>query len=366
MEARTIAFVLPSLGGGGAERVAIRLMHHFRAAGHRVEFVLMEKKGELLAEVPEGVRIVDLGASRVRQAIGPLVRYFRATRADAVQVRMWPLTVAAIIARALARSRVRVVVSDHAVLTRHFAGRPLTLAALGASVRLFYPRADARLLVASAAADDFARLSRLPREDFEVIYNPVDEPPADAAATPEIEAEWGDADGRIITVGTLKAQKNHALLIRSFARVRQQQKAKLMIVGAGPLEAELVELAESLGLADAVIFPGFVPKPWPYDASADLFVLSSDYEGYPNVLVEAMRSGLAVVSTDCESGPREILDGGKVGRLVPVGDEEALAAAIVQELRAPHPAEAVRARAEELSGASTADRYLELLIGQRP
>ena len=339
-------------------------MHHFRAAGHGVEFVLMQRAGELLGEIPDDVRIVDLGATRVRNAIRPLVRYFKENRAGAVQARMWPLTIAAIIARGLARSKTRLVVSDHAVLTRHYAEKPLTLALLRATVRLFYPKADVRLVVADALAGDFARLSGLPRNAFTVIFNPVDAPPVNVSTTPEIETLWGDADTRILTVGSLKAQKNQALLIWSFARLRRPG-AKLMIVGAGPLETDLKNLAASLGVSDRVIFPGFAADPWPYYASAQLFVLSSDYEGYPNVLVEAMRCGLAVVSTDCESGPREILDGGRYGRLVPVGDENALAEAIEAELKAPHDPDLVRHRAEEISGADTAQRYLDLLIGPR-
>ena len=363
MPARRIAFLLPDLRAGGAERVAVRLMRHFRAAGHEVEFVLMQRAGELLGEIPEDVRIIELGTTRVRNAVGPLVRYFKENRPDAVQARMWPLTIAAIIARRLARSKTRLVVSDHAVLTRHYAAKPLTLALLRATVRLFYPKADVRLVVADALGEDFARLSGLPRSSFTTVYNPVDAPPSKVGTTPKIEALWSDADCRIITAGSLKDQKNHALLIRSFARVAKFRAAKLMIVGDGPLETDLKNLAASLGVSDRVIFPGFVADPWPYYASANLFVLSSDYEGYPNVLVEAMRCGLAVVSTDCESGPREILDGGRYGRLVPVGDENALAGAIDAELNAPHDPDLVRHRAEEISGADTAQRYLDLLIG---
>jgi len=363
MDGKTIAFVLPDLRAGGAERVAITLMHSFRAAGHRVEFVLMEKKGELLGEIPADVKIIDLGALRTRGAIRPLAHYFREGRPDAAHISLWPLTVAAIIAHQLARSDSRLVVSDHAALSRQFAGRPFTLAAVSLTTRLFYLRADARVMVANAAADDLARLAGLPRSSLEVIYNPVERPVGSAVPSPEIEAMWGEADGRIITVGSLKQQKNHALLIRSFARLRGRRAAKLMILGSGPLEAELKRQAATMGLADNVIFPGFAADPWPYYASADLFVLSSDYEGYPLVMIEAMRCGLPIVSTDCESGPREILDSGKFGRLVSTGDEVAFAEAMAEELARPHSPDSMRQRAEELSGAGTAQRYLDLLIG---
>ena len=112
MQPKTIAILLPDLRAGGTEKVAVRLMRHFQAAGHNVEFVLMQRAGELLDEIPENVSIIDLGAPRVRNVIGPLVRYFREQRPDAVQARMWPLTVMAIIARRIARSKARLVVSD--------------------------------------------------------------------------------------------------------------------------------------------------------------------------------------------------------------------------------------------------------------
>jgi len=359
---KTIAIVLPNLHAGGAERVAIALMHGFRAAGHRVEFVLMQAEGALLEEVPADVRVIDLKATRVRSAIRPLIRYFRNTPPRAAQVSMWPLTVGALIAAKVTRASTRVVVSDHTTVSKHLAAQPVTRRLLGWSVRLFYPWAAARVSVANGVADDFARLSGLPRESFTVIYNPVDGPPDRADPSSHIDDLWGDADDRIITVGSLKAEKNHRLLLRSFARLRPQGAAKLMIVGSGSLDGELKRLAASLGIADDVIFTGFVAQPWAHYLSADLFVLSSDHEGYPLVLIEAMRCGLRVVSTDCDNGPREILDGGKYGTLVPVGDEAALAAAMAQALDEPHSAEGVTRRADDLSGAEPMNQYLEMML----
>jgi glycosyltransferase involved in cell wall biosynthesis len=138
--------------------------------------------------------------------------------------------------------------------------------------------------------------------------------------------------------------------------------AKLMIVGQGPLEDTLKRKAVELEIADDVSFPGFRPSPWPFYASANLFALSSDYEGYPLVLLEAMKSGLPVVATDCPSGPREILAAGAFGQLVPVGDEIGLANAMMRGLKGAGEAQEARERANLLSGAKSSQRYLSLLV----
>ena len=365
-ERKRLALLLPDMGAGGAERVGLRLADDWLAAGHEVDLVLMRAAGELIPLVPPEVRVFDLGVDRIRKSVRPLIRYFRDRRPDAMQISMWPLTVAGLLARRLARTPTRIVISDHVMLTRQYGGSRAAMAAIRATTRLFYPLADAKVIVSEQAADDLARLSGIAREDIDVIYNPVAPPPPDVAVDPKIEALWGDAEGRVITVGKLKDQKNHALLIRAFGKVAARSRAKLMILGDGPLREELVATAAREGLGDRILFPGFTSDPWPYYASADLFALSSDYEGYPLVLIEAMRSGLRIVSTDCESGPAEILDGGRFGRLVPVGDEAALAAAILDALSAPHDEQRVRDRAAALSGESASERYLELMTDSRP
>lgn len=349
--------------------MALQLVRDFLAAGHDVDLVLMEAKGELLALVPAPVHVVDLKAARIRSAITPLIRYLRARRPHALQVSMWPLTVIGIIAHRLARSKARMVTSDHAALSKHYpAANRAVFQLLVWTIRLFYPLADARILVSRDAAEDMARFSGMDRSAFQVIYNPIEAPGVVPVATAEVEALWPAGGGaRIITVGTLKAQKNHALLIRAIALLNQQRPASLMILGEGDLREDLEELAAKLGISERVMMPGFHTDPWPFYASAQLFVLSSDYEGFGNVLVEAMYCGLPVVSTDCEAGPREILDGGRFGRLVPCGDVQALADAMLEALGESSSANALKGRAEEISGkATTSNRYLELMIETDP
>lgn len=358
---KKIAIFLPNLGGGGAERVALASAADLLNRGHEVDFVLVRAEGALMPLVPADARIVDLGASRVRQSFWPLVRYLKREKPDVLHAVMWPLTVLAIIARKVSKSTARLMVSDQ-IAYRPESGNRKELAAIKFTTRLSYHSPDIRVVCSHGAADLLAAISAVPRDRFEVIYNPID-PPAEVKTTPEVEALWGHAGERIIAVGSLKPQKNHALLSRAFARM-DRPAAKLMILGEGPLRAELWHLAKSLGISDRIIMPGFAVDPWPYYASADVFVLSSDYEGFGNVNVEAMYAGLKMVCTDCQSGPREILDGGRYGRLVPVGDANALAKAMGEALDEPGQPERMRQRALAISGPHTIARYTELLLEQ--
>ena len=359
---RHVAVLLPDLGGGGAERVALASVTDLVAAGHRVDLLLMRRQGELLPLLPAEVRVVDLAAPRILAALRPLVRYLRTERPDALHAVMWPVTVIAVLAHRLVRSRARLMVSDQVTLSKQMTS-PRQRAALRWTTRLFYPRAEVRVTCSAVAADDLAALAGIDRGSIDVIHNPIS-PPARIEATPEVEALWGVGRGeRLINAGSLKEQKNHALLLRAFAKLSDRPGARLMILGEGHLRGALEAEAERLGIADRLILPGFALDPWPYYASADLFVLSSDYEGFPLVLAEAMQAGLRIVSTDCVSGPAELLDGGQFGRLVPCGNAEALAAAMDEALTEPPQSERQRHRAEAMAGRAQIARYRELLTG---
>ncbi|MBA3666269.1 MAG: glycosyltransferase [Sphingomonas sp.] len=360
-----LAFLLPDMRCGGAEQVALSFIRNFLASGHEVDLILLEAKGELLPLVPPKVRVIGLGVRRIRAAIGPLINYLRSERPDALQALMWPLTSIAVVAHRLARSRARLVICDHTMLSLQptlGAGRGRRALAR-ASIRLTYPLADARVIVSHGAADDLAEFGRIDRKSITVIANPVSPPGSDCASTPDIEAMWRQESSRIITVGALKSEKNHFLLLEAFALLPATLEAKLMIVGDGELGPALKAHAKVLGVADRVIFAGFTLDPRPYYASADLFVLSSDIEGYPLVLVEAMHAGLRIVSNRCQSGPEEILAGGKYGTLVPPRNTRALAQAMTAALSEPHDPESIKARALDLSKDSF-DRYAEVMLGK--
>lgn len=360
-----IAILLPDLRGGGAERVCINLANAFVGRGFEVDMLLMRAHGELMALLDPRVRTVDFRVDRVRNLVVPLIRYLRQDRPASLLANMWPLTALSILAKLFARGRIRVVPVEHVVLSHsEIARRPAHLAAMRVLSRLLLRRADAVVCVSNGVAADLAMLTGTPRAMLTTIYNPIvgtrnDAPPA---LLPEHVDAWLRSRHRLLSVGEFKAQKDHATLLRAFALLPRESGAHLLLLGSGALEAALVELCGQLGIADRVTFAGFAPDPTPYYRAANLFVLSSAWEGFGNVIVEAMEQGTPVVSTDCQAGPSEILADGAYGALVPVGDAAALAEAMRQALGQAHDAERLRARAREFSVDKAADAYLELLL----
>ncbi len=347
------------------EKIRIQLAHRFASLGHDVEFVLQNKRGEWLDCLPSGVPVIGLGARQLRSTVRPLVSYLRARRPGALLAAMWPLTSIAVWARDLGRVPMRVVISDH---TDYSASKMSATSAgrfkLQTTMRLTYPRADGVVAVSHGVARSVARFSGLRAERINVVHNPVRLPSAEERQCPcEAAQDWADHAGpRLIAMGSFKEPKNFPLLLRAFETVRKQVDARLLILGEGDLRGELEGLVRDLGIQDDVSMPGFVARPWPYLARADLFVLSSSWEGFGNVIIEALACGTPVVSTDCPSGPREILGDDRYGRLVPVGDARSLAAAIVSGCSESHNREALRRRAAEFSVENAADCYLRLLV----
>lgn len=358
-----ISILLPDLRGGGAERVSLVLAYEFKRLGHQVEFVLLQAHGELLAEAEAAFSVVDLNCPRARNLPLALSRYLRRARPNAILAGMWPLTTIAPIARRISGHRCKVLVSEHGILSAQYAswGRAHRLS-LRSSVALGYRMADARVGVSGGVTKDMASLAGMPSASFEVIHNPV--PPRSMpseACIRRAEALWGIPSGaRIVHVGSLKSVKNHPLLLCSLAQMTAPD-ARLMLVGTGKRETDLHALAADLGIADRVIFAGYHPDPTPFYRTANLFVLSSDYEGFGNVIVEAMACGTPVVSTNCPSGPAEILENGRYGRLVPVNDPAALAEAMEATLTETPDRPALQKRAAGFSPAIAARQYLDLL-----
>jgi glycosyltransferase involved in cell wall biosynthesis len=328
--------------------------------GFAVDLVLASAQGPYLQDVAPAVRVVDLKARRVASSLPALVRYLRRERPVALLSALNHANVIALLARAAAGGETRVVVSEHShcsMALRNAESRRGRM--IGRFMRWTYPRADGVVAVSAGVADDLAQAIDLPRARIAVVYNPVVTPAVLEQSVAELHDPWFAAGEPpvILGAGRLTLQKDFPTLIRAFALLRRTRPARLLILGEGELRAELEALVGELRLAGDVRLPGFVDNPFAYMRRSDLFVLSSTWEGFGNVLVEAMACGTPVVSTDCPSGPAEVLEHGKWGRLVPVGDVEALADAMLATLDAPTRPD-VAVRAAEFDVTSAVEAYL--------
>jgi len=335
-EKMKLALFLPSLRGGGAERVMVNLARGFVERGLQVDLVLARAEGPYLSQVPKEVRVVDLGAQRVLHSLPGLVRYLREERPQAMLSALNHANIVAIWAKLLARVKTRLVVSERTTLSRSTENASsIRVKFIPFLVKAFYPYADVVVAVSRGVAEDLIARIGLTAEKIKVIYNPVVTPELFTKAEEPLDHPWfrpGEPPV-ILGVGRLTKPKDFPTLIRAFALVRKERPARLMILGEGEERPNLEALVRELGLEEDVALPGFVENPYKYMKRAAVFVLSSRWEGFGNVLVEAMALGTPVVATDCPSGPAEILEGGKWGRLVPVGNHEALAEATLQVLR---------------------------------
>jgi len=363
MKRKKVAIYLPSLRGGGAERVMVGLANGIAARGYEVDIVLARAEGPYLADVSRHVRLVDLGATRVIASLPGLVRYLRRERPDAMLSALNYANVVAIIARGLAQVSTRLVVSEHSniSLSKQFS-RGLIPRLVFRLMGWVYPYADGIVAVSSGVADTLARETGLARESIAVVYNPVVTPALENFAQQPVSHPWFEPGSPpvIIGAGRFSAIKDFPSLIEAFAMVRAQCPCRLVILGEGELRGELETLIKKLGLESEISLPGFVDNPWAYMSRAAVFVLSSKGEGLPTVLIEAMACGCPVVSTDCPSGPGEILENGKWGRLVEVGNIEGMATAILDAIsETEHPD--VASRAQYFGVSRAVERYLEKL-----
>jgi glycosyltransferase involved in cell wall biosynthesis len=338
---KKLAILLPSLHGGGAERVMLAVAGGVVSRGHSVDLVLTKAQGPYLAEVSESVRLVDLKASRVLFSLPSLIRYLRSERPDSL-LSVLHANMIAPLARRLAGVQTRVILSMQntlSVQTRY--ATDLRVRLEPRFVRLFRRWTDGIVAVSAGVADDLSQTTGIPRQLIQVIYNPIITPEVIAKSQAPLEHPWfrvGEPPV-ILAVGRLTDQKDFPTLIRAFALIRKNHHARLIILGEGEERSAIEALVKQLGLERDVSLPGFIVNPYPYMVRSSVFVLSSKWEGLPTVLVEALYCGAAVVSTDCPSGPREILRGGQYGQIVPVGDLAKIALSVENALagRGPHP-----------------------------
>lgn len=360
-----ITLFLPSLRGGGAERVMVTLAQGFTERGLKVDLVLAKAEGPYISEVPAGVRVVDLGASRVLLALPGLMRYLRREKPTAMLSTLSHANIVAVWAKRLTGVPTRVVVREAITASLSSANAwSLRERLMPFLTRRFYTWADAVVAVSKGVAADLIQNVGLPANKVQVIYNPVVTSALFAKAEEPLVHPWFTTGEPpiILGVGRLTKQKDFATLIRAFALVRKEKPVYLMILGEGEERPKLENLVRELGLEEAVSLPGFLENPYKYMKRAAVFVLSSRWEGLPNVLIQALALGTPVVSTNCPSGPMEILEDGKWGELSPVGDIVSLARAIVDQISSSVPNDRLESVHDRFGLDNIINQYLNILI----
>ncbi len=393
--ASPIAFYLPNLAGGGVQRIVLKIASALSEQGHTVDLVVGEASGELSFLLKDSFHLHVLKASPYLTSrlaalradpslawlapqlvlsrylnlsrLPDLARYLVARRPAVLFAATPPLNILAVLARRLAKVPVRLVISEHSHFSVDVPKLKRRARRLIPAMRRAYLQADKIIAVSHGVAEDLVQTLGISSRAIEVVYNPIVSSDWERRLSERIDHPWFGAQEIpvVIAVGRLARQKDYPTLLRAFAKLRASRPVRLAILGSGKakVKTRLEALAKDLKVADWVAFLGFQPNPLPYIARANLLVLSSRWEGLPNVLIEALACGTPVVSTDCPSGPAEILENGRYGRLVPVGDVDALARAMAEVLDWPPKPELLKARARDFEEAKAIEAYRTILIG---
>lgn len=339
-----LTMFMADLDGGGAERMMAVIANGLAARGAKVDLLLARASGPYLAELSSAVSITDLATNGVARALPGLVKHLRAKRPDVLLTTLSHTSAVALAGRALARTRTPVVIREANTPMR---GGNAWTSPKGRLAHMImhrtYRAADGVIAVSDGVAAALRSVVGVPAAKIATLYNPVVAPDLRELSRVDPRHHWL-AEGQppvVLGVGSFTKRKDFHTLIRAFARVLHQRDTRLILLGEGPLRAELEGLVAELGVGDKVDMPGFTPNPFSYMARAGVYVLSSHLEGLPGSLVQALACGCPSVATDCPSGPAEILQGGKVGPLVEIGDDQAMAGAIISQLDDPPPSAAL-------------------------
>lgn len=366
MTKRKLALFLPSLRGGGAEKVMLILANAFAQRDIQVDLVLVQKVGPYLEQLSDKVNLVDLQARSTIRSLPALLRYLKSAKPGALLSAQGHANLVAVLARKISRHPFRLVIAHHNNVSEAHKNNPtLKSRVVHWLYRWFYPLADQIVAVSQGTAEDLSRFSKIPIHRITPIYNPIDLAEIKRLSLEKSNHPWlnNQKIPLIVSVGRLDHPKDFETIVRAAVLVLQKREIHWLILGDGPDRQRLEALAHSLGLTDEQLqFAGFVQNPFQFLAHAALFVHSSLSESFGNVLVEAMACGAQVVSVDCPTGPAEILENGKWGSLVPVGDAEAMAKAVLNILETPQSdLSLVENRAAHFSLQKSVDSYLEAL-----
>ncbi len=359
---RHVCLFFPSYGDGGVERMTVNLAHGFSDAGIRVDFIVPHQTAPYLSALQHKVNFITPPAN-TSQHLHWLVRYLDSSHPDVLMPLKQQAAICAIKAKKQSRAETKIVVRTGTALASRFALRGtffLTRWFKSRKLKHYYQQADGHITVALGSRKELHELIQIPEEAITVIKNPVITPALLKLQHATIDHPWFAPSSAplIMGMGGFRTQKDFSTLINAFARLRGSRPCRLLLAGKGRQRKRLLKLCHQLGIQDDVCFPGFIDNPYPWLKRADLFVLSSLWEGSPNVLTEALALGTPVVATDCISGPGEILQDGKYGELVPLGDPQTMSDAMARALDKPLSREQLAEAARDYTLEASTNSYI--------
>lgn len=363
-----IALFVATLNSGGAEKMMVNLANGFAGREIKTDLVLSAATGPYLKEVDSKVNLFDLGSTRISKSIGLLRKYLKANRPDILISTQVHVSIAAVIARKTTFGlRTKLIIREASTFSMHSKRRTaIKDRAINALAGFFYRFADGYIAVSEGVRKDLSEFTGIPQRRISLIYNPVVNKRLFEKAEEPASHPWLQQTDVpvILACGRFIRSKDYPTLLRAFRLLRNERMARLIILGDDPdREGEferVSELARELQLSEDVCFPGFTDNPYVFMKNSAVFVLSSMYEGLPGVLIQAMACGCPVVSTDCPSGPAEVLENGRYGQLVPVGDHQMMAQAMLRTLGSKPDRSELIGRAAEFSVDISIDRHLLL------
>ena len=359
---KRISIFVPSFAGGGAEKAMLLFAGAAAAKGHHVDLLAGSGKGPLRSSLPAGVGLRDFRCRRTAYCLPYLIAYLRKERPHALFSTIFHANVLAVAAARLAGCGTRVVLRESNVPRTSLTP---TLSAWTTSrlVPCFYPFAHAVISVSDAVADELIALNPKLKSKVVVSPNPVISAETFRLSEEQPHHPWALTEDPpfVVAAGRLHPQKDFETLLRAFQLVTMLRRTRLIILGEGGERTRLEALTAELGLTDVVSLPGFVDNPYPFLKRAASFVLSSRYEGMPNVLIQAMAFGTPIVATDCPGGHPDLLKASGGGQLVPVGDHQRLADAITASLDLPRSPFAAVFAQQQFGVEQAAQNYLDLI-----
>lgn len=323
-----VAFFLPRLTVGGAEKVTVTLLKAFADIGRSCDLIIACSNGQDRIDIPKGVRVIALNKTCTALSMPYLVKYIASERPTAIFSALHSANAIAIIANLFCFNATKVVASVHTTIGHlDKSTKPLKWRIMTRLMLVLANRAHKIIAVSQGVAQDLKKLHWVDKSKIMVVYNPVDKNDIWRKSLEDVRINLFDDNNLplVVAVGRLVRAKDYPTLLGAFYRLRKRLKCNLLILGEGKERPFLEQRIQEHGLVGSVAMPGLVNNPYKYMSKGNVFVLSSQWEGLPTVLIEALIIGVPVIATDCHSGPSEILDNGKLGKLVPVGDCERLA-----------------------------------------